>query len=203
MKQVKEMKKKFGKSEIAQEPHFPEVMEKYNSLGRHMTKPEFYKLHVMPLMPNITFRQWEYFIDKLRDVQKQMVAAALVKSNEKAVASAQREKSSLDNILKISDVSLQAFADNPELINTIPINTRVNWMFRAMKARDSRLKVAIQKRSDDRQQSSFEQMMEGAQYGGYTPEQVPVDNEGHDLIDLDELDNAETKSLSHELPAGI
>lgn len=197
------MKEKFAKNVIAHQERFPEVMEKYNNLGRHMTKPEFYKLHVMSAMPNITFRQWEYFIDKLRAVQKEMIAKALVKSNGVAIEAAKMEKTSINNILKIANISLEAVADNPELIHSVPLNTRVNWMFRAMKARDSRIKVALQKRSDDRAQSSFEQMMEGAQYGGYTAEQVPVDDEGNDIIEEADEEDAEIRQIPHELPAGI
>ena len=168
---------KFKEFAITKTKHFPVIMEKYDLFGRHMSLKDYWKQYIVPLDSGITYRQWYYFMGKLEDFQKTYIQQALKKSTEVALTEAKLEQNSLKHILQIADVSLQTIADNPELIGSIPLNTRVRWFFQAMKARDTRAKTNLAAKQDEREQSMFEKIMEGAQYGGFDAAAVPVEAE--------------------------
>lgn len=193
-----ELATKFKEFGITKSKHFPVIMEKYDLFGRHMSLKDFHKQYILPLDPAITYRQWYYFMGKLEDFQKSYIEQALKKSTEVALSEAKLEQNSLKNILQIADASLQTIAENPELIGSIPLNTRVRWFFQAMKARDSRAKTNLAQQQNEREQSMFEKIMEGAQYGGFDADAVPVDPQ-----EVNQNQNAEEQPVPIGLPGNI
>lgn len=187
----------FKEFALTKSEHFTVIMAKYDAFGRHMTLKAFWQQYIVPLDKSITYRKWYYFMGKLEDYQKSYIQKALAKSTEVALTEAKLEQNSLKNILQIADVSLQTIAENPELIASVPLNTRIRWFFSAMKARDSRAKTNLAQKSDEREQSMFEKIMEGAQYGGYDANAVPV--EASEI----QNQNAEEQSVPLGLPGNI
>lgn len=164
---------KLKRSNITALPNFAQIMENYDNFGRHMSVRSFHKTYVLPFEPKVTYKQWMVFIHKFEAIQKTHVDNKLKETMAKSVSAAQLESKSLDKVLKIANLSLDAIADNPELLTSIPLENRIKWLFQAMKARDSRLKTNVVIRQEEREQSMFEKMMEGAQYGGFDAEVVP------------------------------
>lgn len=196
-----DLQTQFKDHAITRSEHFLEIMQKYDAFGRHMSLKSFWSTYIQVMDPTISYRQWYYFMGKLDKMQRAYVKDALEKSNARALEESQLEQNSLKNILKISDISMAAVAENPDLIHTIPLTTRMRWFFQAMKARDSRAKTNLAKASEERQQSLFEKMMEGAQYGGFDVEQIPVVES--EAQEVPPGKNAETKPISYELPGSL
>lgn len=203
---LKEELKSLKRLSLTSSVMFTEIMEKYDLFGRSMPMTTFHKKYVAPLDSSITLRKWDTFVKKFERVQKNHVEQRLKESTEKAVTAAQLEGRSLDKVLQIADVSLKALVDNPEMMASIPMNTRVRWLFSAMKARDSRLKTNVLMRQEERQQSMFEKMMEGAQYGGFVEGEVPEakDSDQTEILNaMENIENGEEQPVSHELPGAV
>lgn len=185
------------KLRLTNSPKFAEIMQKYDAFGKHMSKSAFYNSHIQLLDPTITLRQWTWFIDKFQNMSKEYVSESLKKSVESSVNEAKVEQNAVGKVLQISDAALQDMMDNPALLQSVSLEKRVSWLFSAMKARDTRLKTNIMARADERQQSMFEKMMEGAQYGGFDASDIPT------VEAMAEEKTYEPQPVSHELPGAV
>lgn len=170
-----DLKQKFKRLKIIGLPGFDPIMEKYDKIGANMSISAFYRDFVKPVEPSITQRQWEVFIGKYRSMTLSHVETIMERSKKEALDLARLEQNSLKNVFKIADITLQEILDSPSKLEQIPIAQRTSWLFKAMAARDSRARTQIATRQEQREQSFFEKMMDGAQYGGIDAETVPTD----------------------------
>ncbi len=195
---------KFEKFGITQSKDFPLIMQKYDQIGRTLPVMYFYKNHVKPYAPEVSYQSWKYFIKKFTAEQSKIIEEVMDKSNETVLSIAKMEASSLEKIMKIGHISLEAVMQNPALLASIPISERMTWVFRAMHARDSRARTNLASRADQREQSFYEKIMEGSAYGGIDGDEVP-DAEFTELDELDQNQNGDNQKqpILHGLPAGV
>ena len=157
--------KKYGKSKVTMSPQIGAILEKYNALGRSMSLNKFHSNYVAVMDSEISRRQWGWFIKKYLDAVDKKIQQQIIKAEDSLVTEAKLESRSIKNILHIADHSLQDIVNNPEKLESIPISKRMDWLFGAMKAKDSRMTVNIKRQEEIRKTNIYEDMVMGAQYG--------------------------------------
>lgn len=198
-----DLKQKFKRLKITNLPSFDAIMDKYDKIGRNMSINAFYTNHVVPVEPSITEKQWRIFMGKLRAITLTHVETIMEKSKREALAMTQLEQNSLKNVYKIADITLQQILDSPSLLESIPLEKRTGWLFKAMAARDSRARTQIATRQEQREQSFFEKMMDGAQYGAIDAETVPTEEHESELGEnLNKNGEYQEQPILDRLPAG-
>lgn len=186
---------KTKKSGVTKSLAFEKIMKSFESYGKMLPAEKFWREVVFTLDPNISLRQWTWFynknlkgmavecIEKSREVQTKLINYK--QSDEDG------EKDSLSKILKIANITLDEVIEDPEKLAQIPPKMRIEWLFSAMKARDSRMTVILKKKENDRKETMFEELIKGAQYGSIT--------EGEISEHIEEADE-ETESMKQFMP---
>ncbi|HGY11702.1 MAG TPA: hypothetical protein ENK36_04995 [Desulfobacterales bacterium] len=159
-------------SKIVQSPHYAEIMKKYELFGRYLSARRFFNETVKEIDPNLTLRQWTYFIKKYNHKIQIKVETLMEKAANKRVTEVEMEESSARKILAIADLTLDEVVKNPELLSGIPIESRMKWLFQTMKSRDSRMLTLAKVNSEKRKDSMYDAMLKGAQYGAIDAEEV-------------------------------
>lgn len=194
-----DLKKKFRRLKITLLPGFDAIMDKYDRIGVNMSVNAFYRDFVKPVEPSITERQWRVFIERLRGETVSHVAALVEKSKQEALVTHQMQGNTLKNLARLGEITIQELLDSPDLLNSIPRKERMSWFFNAMRAEDSRARTNLATIQDQREQSFFEKMMDGAQYGGIDPDHIQD-------AEFTEVENQngqhQEQPIPHGLPAG-
>jgi hypothetical protein len=169
---MEKIKKPRIRSEVNNSEAFGAIMEKYNLLGRSMSVRSFYTEYVKPMDQNITYRMWDYYIRRLRKNVVLRSEEITNKITDNLATETSMENSAMRKLLAIGDLTLDKFIEQPELLSTIPLDQRVQWIFNAMKARDSRMIATAKVLGEKRKTSMYEDMLIGAQYGAIEAEDV-------------------------------
>jgi len=151
---------------------FGAIMDKFNLLGQSMAVRAFYREYVKPLDPNITYRMWDHYVRRLRKHVTLRSEEITNKVADTLISENTLENSSLRKILAISDLSLDNIIADPALLEVVPIEKRIDWLFSAMKARDSRMIAVAKIQGEKRKTSMYEDMIQAAQYGAIEPSDV-------------------------------
>lgn len=149
---------------------FALIMEKFNEYGHLMSRAEFYKVHVATRDPKISLDSFKNFI-RTKKIVPALVnknAALLERIQSEQMTEIDLERNSMRKILAVADITLDELVNDPTVLLKIPVDLRMKWLFQVMKARDSRVKAMVKKREDDRKQTSYDELMNQAQYGGTT-----------------------------------
>lgn len=162
---MEKIKKPRIKSGVNNSEAFGAIMEKYNLLGRSMSVRAFYAEYVKPMDQNITYRMWDYYIRRLRKNVVLRSEEITEKITNNLATETSMENSAMRKLLAIGDLTLDKFIEQPELLSTIPLDQRVQWIFNAMKARDSRMIATAKVLGEKRKTNMYEDMLQGAQYG--------------------------------------
>ena len=192
---------KYGKSTVPTMDHFETIMNKYNAIGKSMSVRAFYNEHVKLINPQITLRMWQNFMTKFNR-QIQIKADKIIKlSEDKAVNDMTLEERGMRKILAIANISLEEVIQKPELLAQIPVGDRMKWFFQSMKARDSRIGALVKKRDDDRKQTSYDELMTQAQYGGVDYDDISSEHKPAPKID--QIEAEEVQPEVEEKPQNI
>jgi hypothetical protein len=159
-------------STLTKSPHFEIIMENYDKFGRKMNRKAFLQQYIHPYEPKITYKVWRNFLDKYNDKVVEKTTNIIEKYVDKHANENAMEKSSLQNILKISGATLEELINEPDILKSIPVKERMKWLFSAMKARDSRMVALTKVQAEKRKTSMFEDMLQGAQYGEVEEEEI-------------------------------
>lgn len=160
-----EEKKFISKSSVLSSPHFATIMDSYDKFGRAMSAQAFWRQYIVPIDPKIIYMTWVRFANKISKEVVKKETIILDKFIEKKATENEMEKSSLQNILAISEATLDQLVESPEILAQIPIKERMKWLFQAMKARDSRMVALTKVNAEKRKTTMFEDMLQAAQYG--------------------------------------
>lgn len=182
---------KYGKSTVPMMDHFETIMNKYNAIGKSMSVRAFHAEHVKLINPQITLRMWQNFMTKFNR-QVVIKAEKIIKlSEDKAVNDMTLEERGMRKVLAIANISLEEVIQKPELLAQIPMGDRMKWFFQSMKSRDSRIGALVKKRDDDRKQTSYDELMTQAQYGGVDYDDIPAEHKPAPKIDQIEPEEVE------------
>lgn len=168
-----------GKNKITKSPFFELIVEAYNEFGHTMNGKEFWESKVKSIDPNIPYYSWMRFVNAFKgqidNKKKAIIADMTIRELARTRKEMDLEKSSLKNILAISDATIDELVKNPDLLAAIPIKDRMDWLFKAMKARDSRMMTMTKVQAEKRKTSLYEDMMQNAQYGAI--EESDIEND--------------------------
>jgi len=140
-------------------------MDSYDKFGRALSMKKFWERYVVPVDPKIIYMTWCRFVKSISKAVTTKQELILDKFVEKKATENEMEKSSLQNILAISNATLDALIENPDILAKVPIKERMKWLFSAMKARDSRMVALTKVNAEKRKTTMFEDMLQAAQYG--------------------------------------
>jgi len=154
-----------SKSSIMSSPYFAVIMDSYDKFGRSLSAQAFWRQYVAPVDPKIIYMTWLRFERKINKTVSTKQEIIMNKIIEKKTNENEMEKSSLQNILNISEATLDTLVENPDLLAQIPIKERMKWLFQAMKARDSRMVALTKVNAEKRKSTMWEDMIQAAQYG--------------------------------------
>jgi hypothetical protein len=171
MPKVKSPTKK-NRSMVKKSPSFDAIIEKYNLLGRQMTVVQFFNDYVKQLDPNISYDMWYRYHAYLRQRIEIRSEELTQKVTDNLATENAMENSSMRKILAISDLTLDKVIEKPDLLESVPLEQRIQWLFSAMKARDSRMVAVAKLQQEKRKTSMYEDMLQGAQYGAIDAEDV-------------------------------
>lgn len=153
------------KSKVVNSPHFALIMDNYDKFGKSMANKEFWSRYVITLDPSIVYMTWMRFIKTITQEIDKKTLFVIDKFIDKKADENRMEKTSIQKILAISDITLDALVDDPNLLACIPIKERMSWLFQAMKARDNRMVTLTKVQAEKRKTTMYEDMMQAAQYG--------------------------------------
>lgn len=171
MPKVKSPTKK-NRSMVKKSPSFEPIMEKYNLLGQQMTVVQFYNDYVRALDPNISYDMWYRYHTYLRQRIEIKSEELTKKVTDNLATENSMENSAVRKLIAISDLTLDKVIEKPELLESVPLEQRIQWLFSAMKARDSRMVAVAKLQQEKRKTSMYEDMLQGAQYGAIDADDV-------------------------------
>jgi hypothetical protein len=192
-----EEKKFISKSSVMSSPYFAVIMDSYEKFGRSMSMQSFWTQYVVPVDPKIIYMTWMRFVKKISQQVEKKQDLILNNIIEKKATENEMEKSSLQNILAISQCTLDQLVENPNLLTQIPVKERMKWLFSAMKARDSRMVALTKVNAEKRKTTMFDDMLQAAQYGAIKHEEftVPPEVDTHQAPPISEI----TKKVSDKI----
>lgn len=182
-----------GHLKIMSVPGIEEILDKYfieshrvAETNDKMSIKGFHNKFVKSINPTITYGQWLELSKRLRGVRKRGRQTpktdiipnefVSVETEHQATAPANiggfnedPEIHALNKLLEVLHLTLDDLQANPNLMKKIPIEQRVNLLFKGMSARDSRIKTSLAKREDDRKESSFKQTLMKSRYSRTKP----------------------------------
>lgn len=168
------------KSRIVREPAYQLVLELYNDemvkTKGNVNNLKFYREVVALKMPKISQQSWYNFLKKFKSnveivrataITQAEVNKAPVRAGEEplAVTLLSNEEATQKGIkaaLSIGASALQEIADNPDVLKAVPHEKRIELLFKAMKAQDSRIHALGKVRDDQREQAKFERTFQDA-----------------------------------------
>ncbi len=166
------MARKGQNSIVTKSPYFDVIMKKYEEIGMHLSSTAFHRDYISKIEPGISLRTWQNYVRNLNKKVQIKVDKLIDRIANQKVETTKMEDTSLRKILAIADVTLDEVVENPKILATIPVSRRMQWLFNAMKARDSRMTTLTKVQQEKRKSSMYDDMLEGAQYGGIEPEEA-------------------------------
>lgn len=171
----------YGRSPVPKSPHFEIIMKKFQAFGGSLSDRKFHAEYVSQIDESISLGMWQTFMRKFRARVKAKTNKLIEKVEDLAVTENQMENSSMRKILAITEMTLDEIVADPELLKKIPVDKRMEWFFKEMKARDDRVKTQMAVREDVRKQTAYDELMSSAQYGAMdvdlVEEESPVQDE--------------------------
>lgn len=152
--------------------NFELILDKYNKFGKDLQDTKFFRMFVSEINPKITWDMWYAFIRVFRYnivVKRDKIIEA---AEDNAVTMDLLEERSLKNLLSITNATIDSIINDPGVLNEMPVGKRLDVLFKAMKARDSRVQALVKKRADEREQTAYDELMQDAQYGSMTEEEL-------------------------------
>ena len=162
----------YGRSKLIAMPNFPTIIGQYELVGQHMSDRKFHKDYVSKIEPSISLNMWQSFMRKHNKHVRVKSEELMARVVDKKIQTSQMEEDSTRKILAIADVSLDEIVENPDLLKTVSVGKRMDWLFKAMSARDSRMGIMIKKNTENRKQTVMEELLKGAQYGDIEEDEV-------------------------------
>jgi hypothetical protein len=159
-------------SRIARSPHFSAIMEKYEAFGKHMSARAFFNEYITKIDPNLKLSSWHLFVRSYNVAVAERAKEVITFSQDNNVKEIVLEERSMKNILLIGDATLAAIAANPDMLKQIPVERRIDFLFKAFDARTKRMRVALMKKDSDRKDSIYDDIMRGAQYGSIEEDEI-------------------------------
>lgn len=172
-----EVTKILHKSSVFHSPAYPTIMRHFEIYGKTMSMLEFYKKYITKCDKKITYESWKRFMRSYWQDVMRKTQEIYDRSVDTSVKESVLEEGAIRKILAIADVTLEQIVADPMALSKIDPKERMNWLFAAMKARDSRMSVALKKKSEDRKDTIWDEVLRGAQYGAVNEGEVDmVDN---------------------------
>lgn len=192
--------KKYGNSRILQSPYFESIMDRYRLVGSAMSDRRFWEQEIKQMDPTISLRVWQSFMAKFHKQVKVKQGAIMERLEDETADVFKMQEGAMRKLSAIADVSLDQVIQNPNLLESIPIEKRVRWLLQAMRAVDSRAKTAMLKREDDRRQGMYDNMMDEARYGNDTMSgnEVSLQEAISDPGDSDPIDSIDDDDVEIE-----
>jgi len=162
---------RYGKNQVTLSPVFDAIMAKYELFGRVMSSKKFYEQYLSKMDEQISYHTWIRFVAKHNRYVRLKAEKLMERIEDKEVKTMNMEESASRKLIAIADLTLDEIINDPTLLNAIPVVQRMNWLFDAMKARDSRASIAIKKKELDRKGDVLNELLDGAQYGAVDPDQ--------------------------------
>lgn len=153
------------RNRLIQSPHYAEILHTYNDLLRKkgkVNKSEFYREHIKPVMPSYSLQAFCQFINRYE------TTAGLVFDATRLGVDREREERALENnllsnhaataagIQRALNIGMQALEEIEKGKGLMSTKERADFLFKAMKAQDSRIHALGKVREDSREQMKFD-----------------------------------------------
>lgn len=164
-------------NKLANNPAYPKILHQYNewlvSDGKVNAK-KFYEEVILPEIPDYHLQSWYKFIHRFKTKTKMVVAEVVdggpnsikkyaennfqnnLLNNEQAV------HAGIQCALNVGATALEQLIYNPE---TLSVKERIDLLFKAMKAQDSRVNTVAKVKKSNRENEKFEYALNEARYG--------------------------------------
>lgn len=172
--------RQYTKSKFALHPQYPRILALYNDEFQknngNVNNLKFYRDVIKPVFPEFGMQSWYQFLARHRTVTGLIVAQALntLPAISKGEAEEQFSKNLLtsematqigiNTALNVGAIAFKEIIDDPDVLKKIPPEKRAEFLFKAMKAQDSRIHALGKVREDSREQAKFERAFEGAAF---------------------------------------
>jgi len=100
----------------------------------------------------------------LVDGEKARVDVEQARLTQGFLTNAEATQKGINASLNVALLTLQELLEHPELLLKIPPAQRIELLFKAMRAQDSRISALKSVREDNREQARFERAFENAAY---------------------------------------
>lgn len=168
------------KSAIARHPKYPQILavyrEEFAANGGKVNDKKFWETNIHPIAPNFQLISWYRFIRTFR-AKAGMVASHAIETVAAGPTTVEEKK--LETALMTNDaatalgirmalnVGAKAFEEiinNPTVLLAMSPAERASFLFKAMKAQDSRMHAIGKVREDGREQQKFERAFGDSAY---------------------------------------
>lgn len=165
------------KPAILDHPAYHQILTHYNDALKEKGKVNnsaFFRDVVSGLIPEMKYQTWNWFVKKFRTQAGilptvQQLAPAPLGLTEQSLANTmlsnqEATQRGIQAALNIGMNSLAEILANPTILQAMPPEKRVDFLFKAMKAQDSRIHAIGKVKEDARQEEKFNRTFNGAAF---------------------------------------
>ena len=161
---------------LCNSPHYGEILKEYNTQFKEnkgkINNKVFFETIIKQLVPTYGLMNWYQFLRRwktaagLEGVAKIPLLPSAVASDEQKIllSNEQATQSGIQHALNIGTMTLMEIAANPEALLKMSPKDRIDLLFKAMKAQDSRIHAVGRIKEDTRQQEKFDRAFQNANY---------------------------------------
>lgn len=164
----------FSTNRLVTSPHYAEILREYNerlSRDGKVNGQKFLREVIRPLIPNYSQESWYYFLTRFKSAtgiaQARLGVGHGISVEQESelqknmLAMSEATRLGIMKALNIGEKALQEIVDNPHLLSS---KDKIDLLFKAMKATDSRAKAKTDIRKDEREQKVFDEAFSDAAY---------------------------------------
>lgn len=159
-------------------PHIDAILADFEKYGWDMNHASFWREYVQPRDENIKQSTWAGYARryKKRNEKNETKTVSVPSTPRKAPNMEEMQKNSIEYMMEIGTKTLQELAEDEESMKKVPIKDRLNLLKDAMKIHNDIQSLALKQKKDEREQTIFEEIMNGAQYGDIEEDEI-IDGE--------------------------
>lgn len=166
---------------LVNSPHYAQIIKEYNrqfaDLRGRINDKKFWESVIHSFIPNYSLMSWYQFLRRWKDAaglegvskvpllpQKVDPIEATEEFRKNFLTNEQATQIGINIALNLGTLTLREIAENPDILKSLPPDKRIELLFKAMKAQDSRIHALGKVREDSREQAKFERAFKNAAF---------------------------------------
>jgi len=171
-------------NKLVNSPHYGTILKEYNEQfaanGGKVNGLQFFKDVILPLMPDYPLRSWYLILKRFKSAAGLEASRQIGKDITLPKVDPIEEQANLENALlnnaRATTEGIQAALNvgmealkkisDPDYFSTLKDKDKIDLLFKAMRAQDSRINAIARIKQDSREEVKFQKAFDSAAFGG-------------------------------------